>query len=291
MGTLTGRAREGLLGSPSSSSAGAERGATQGGTGRHHHEHQQHHHPDTMQVVQELGLKGLYTGSALTLARDVPSTALFLRPTRTSLQPEQQERLLAAFSCLSPLVYVFLAACVSSIPASVLVTPSTLSDENAGVCQNPGLCERLSQCVLLKGSRQLAASSDNLAGHLCILEMDHRPLACSISAFGRLLVPDLLEPDSLVPVPVCAFRAADSTFQRHRPRPDSNGSCAEAGFGGGTHGAVQRGNGHAPWRRPAAGDHAHDVRLAVQELVTSDSDWESARECKKQRHQGRQVWQ
>lgn len=118
-GAAKGRALEGLgqLQAPvSGSSVMAETGATKD----HHH---QQHHPDTIQVVQELGLKGLYTGSALTLARDVPSTALFFASYAYLTQPEQQERFLAAASCLSPFVYVFLAACVSSIPASVLVTP------------------------------------------------------------------------------------------------------------------------------------------------------------------------
>lgn len=142
-GDAHGRAREGLLASASSSGASADMAGTGTGTEASKHHHHQQHHPDTMQVVQELGLKGLYTGSTLTLARDVPSTALFFASYAYLTQPDQQERFLAAASCLSPFVYVFLAACVSSIPASVLVTPFDVVKTRMQVCnQKPVECLR-----------------------------------------------------------------------------------------------------------------------------------------------------
>ncbi|CAI7934401.1 unnamed protein product [Closterium sp. NIES-54] len=61
------------------------------------------------QVVQELGIRGLYSGSSVTLARDVPSTALF-------------------FACYAALKQVmpdqtFIDGCLAAVPAAYLVTP------------------------------------------------------------------------------------------------------------------------------------------------------------------------
>ncbi|GJP71455.1 hypothetical protein CLOP_g2289 [Closterium sp. NIES-67] len=61
------------------------------------------------QVVQELGIRGLYSGSSVTLARDVPSTALF-------------------FACYAALKQVmpdqtFVDGCLAAVPAAYLVTP------------------------------------------------------------------------------------------------------------------------------------------------------------------------
>eukprot|EP00271_Cylindrocystis_brebissonii_P000317 TRINITY_DN10417_c0_g1_i1.p1 TRINITY_DN10417_c0_g1~~TRINITY_DN10417_c0_g1_i1.p1 ORF type:complete len:665 (+),score=106.30 TRINITY_DN10417_c0_g1_i1:188-2182(+) len=62
-----------------------------------------------LEVVQELGLKGLYSGTLITLARDVPGSALF-------------------FACYAFLKQVypdqlFLDGCIAAIPPSILVTP------------------------------------------------------------------------------------------------------------------------------------------------------------------------
>lgn len=61
------------------------------------------------EVVQELGLRGLYSGSVITLARDVPSSGIFFAcyALITQLYPEQR----------------FWAGFIAAIPATILVTP------------------------------------------------------------------------------------------------------------------------------------------------------------------------
>ncbi|OAE35083.1 hypothetical protein AXG93_763s1170 [Marchantia polymorpha subsp. ruderalis] len=61
------------------------------------------------EVVQELGLHGLYNGSMVTMARDIPSTAIFFAVYTfiTQMYPEQS----------------FMAGCIAAIPATVIVTP------------------------------------------------------------------------------------------------------------------------------------------------------------------------
>eukprot|EP01018_Ginkgo_biloba_P007747 Gb_40754 [translate_table: standard] len=60
-------------------------------------------------VVKELGLQGLYNGSGITLARDVPSSAVFFAcyTLLQQLYPDQS----------------FLDGCIAAIPATILVTP------------------------------------------------------------------------------------------------------------------------------------------------------------------------
>ncbi|CAI5499642.1 unnamed protein product [Closterium sp. Naga37s-1] len=72
-------------------------------------EPQQQKGKTSWQVVQELGIRGLYSGSSVTLARDVPSTALF-------------------FACYAALKQVmpdqtFIDGCLAAVPAAYLVTP------------------------------------------------------------------------------------------------------------------------------------------------------------------------
>ncbi|KAG6557792.1 hypothetical protein Mapa_000559 [Marchantia paleacea] len=61
------------------------------------------------EVVQELGLHGLYNGSMVTMARDIPSTAIFFAVYTfiRQMYPEQS----------------FMAGCIAAIPATVIVTP------------------------------------------------------------------------------------------------------------------------------------------------------------------------
>lgn len=61
------------------------------------------------EVVQELGLQGLYSGSGITLARDVPSSGIFFAcyALITQLYPEHR----------------FWAGFIAAIPATILVTP------------------------------------------------------------------------------------------------------------------------------------------------------------------------
>ncbi|KAL2622110.1 hypothetical protein R1flu_002315 [Riccia fluitans] len=61
------------------------------------------------QVVKELGLQGLYNGSSVTLARDVPSTAIFFAVYTfiRQMYPDQS----------------FMAGCLAAIPATLVVTP------------------------------------------------------------------------------------------------------------------------------------------------------------------------
>ncbi|CAI5500967.1 unnamed protein product [Closterium sp. Naga37s-1] len=92
---------EGAVASASASAAGAS-GAVLA-------EPQQQKGKTSWQVVQELGIRGLYSGSSVTLARDVPSTALF-------------------FACYAALKQVmpdqtFIDGCLAAVPAAYLVTP------------------------------------------------------------------------------------------------------------------------------------------------------------------------
>lgn len=61
------------------------------------------------EMIQELGFRGLYNGSGITLARDVPSSAIFFAcyALLTQLYPDQR----------------FWAGFLAAIPATVLVTP------------------------------------------------------------------------------------------------------------------------------------------------------------------------
>lgn len=63
----------------------------------------------TLEVIKELGLRGLYSGSIVTIARDVPSSALFF----------------AAYVALKELYpdLLFVDGCLAAIPATLLVTP------------------------------------------------------------------------------------------------------------------------------------------------------------------------
>ena len=63
----------------------------------------------SLEVVKELGLRGLYSGATVTMARDVPSTALFFAT-------------YAAMKQMFPEA-TFLDGCVAAIPAAYLVTP------------------------------------------------------------------------------------------------------------------------------------------------------------------------
>ncbi|KAH9323998.1 hypothetical protein KI387_044455, partial [Taxus chinensis] len=60
-------------------------------------------------VINDLGLEGLYSGSGITMARDVPSSAVFFAgyTLLCQLYPDQS----------------FLDGCVAAIPATILVTP------------------------------------------------------------------------------------------------------------------------------------------------------------------------
>lgn len=60
-------------------------------------------------IVKELGVKGLYDGAGVTLARDVPSSAIFfaIYTLLRGLYPDQS----------------FLAGAIAAIPATILVTP------------------------------------------------------------------------------------------------------------------------------------------------------------------------
>lgn len=61
------------------------------------------------EMIQELGFRGLYNGSGITLARDVPSSAIFFAcyALITQLYPDQR----------------FWAGFLAAIPATILVTP------------------------------------------------------------------------------------------------------------------------------------------------------------------------
>jgi solute carrier family 25 aspartate/glutamate transporter 12/13 len=66
--------------------------------------------PKTMvDIVRELGVLGLYRGAGITMARDVPSSAIFFAcyTLLQQLYPDQN----------------FMAGCLAAIPATVLVTP------------------------------------------------------------------------------------------------------------------------------------------------------------------------
>ncbi len=66
--------------------------------------------PKTMvDVVRELGVLGLYRGVGITMARDVPSSAIFSAcyTLLQQLYPDQN----------------FMAGCLAAIPATILVTP------------------------------------------------------------------------------------------------------------------------------------------------------------------------
>ncbi|CAI5470225.1 unnamed protein product [Closterium sp. Yama58-4] len=97
-------------GALASASAAAGAGAVAGASGAVVAEPQQQQQGKTSwQVVQELGIRGLYSGSSVTLARDVPSTALF-------------------FACYAALKQVmpdqtFVDGCLAAVPAAYLVTP------------------------------------------------------------------------------------------------------------------------------------------------------------------------
>ena len=75
---------------------------------------------NTWDVVKELGVKGLYEGAGVTMARDVPSSAIFFAcyTLLRQLYPEQS----------------FLAGCVAAIPATILVTPMDIIKTRLQVC-------------------------------------------------------------------------------------------------------------------------------------------------------------
>jgi len=71
-------------------------------------------------IVKELGVKGLYDGAGVTLARDVPSSAIFfaIYTLLRGLYPDQS----------------FLAGAIAAIPATVLVTPMDIIKTRLQVC-------------------------------------------------------------------------------------------------------------------------------------------------------------
>lgn len=73
-------------------------------------------------IVKELGVKGLYDGAGVTLARDVPSSAIFfaIYTLLRGLYPEQS----------------FLAGSIAAIPATVLVTPMDIIKTRLQVCSS-----------------------------------------------------------------------------------------------------------------------------------------------------------
>lgn len=75
---------------------------------------------NTWDVVKELGVKGLYEGAGVTMARDVPSSAIFFAcyTLLRQLYPEQS----------------FLAGCIAAIPATILVTPMDIIKTRLQVC-------------------------------------------------------------------------------------------------------------------------------------------------------------
>ena len=71
-------------------------------------------------IVKELGVKGLYDGAGVTLARDVPSSAIFfaIYTLIRGVYPDQS----------------FLAGSIAAIPATILVTPMDIIKTRLQVC-------------------------------------------------------------------------------------------------------------------------------------------------------------
>lgn len=90
---------------------------------------------NTWDVVKELGVGGLYHGAGMTLARDVPSSAIFFAcyAVLRQLYPDQS----------------FLAGCLAAIPATIFGTPMDIIKTRLQVIQDyKSLSRRISEKYL-----------------------------------------------------------------------------------------------------------------------------------------------
>lgn len=80
---------------------------------------------NTLQVIKELGFKGLYMGSTVTMLRDVPGSAIFFA-------------FYAFLKTVFPENY-FLDGCLAAIPASIVVTPMDVVKTRLTMEPSPGV--------------------------------------------------------------------------------------------------------------------------------------------------------
>lgn len=73
--------------------------------------------PSPIQIVQELGFRGLYKGAGVCISRDVPFSMIYF-PTFAALKV-----LLSDGSAASP-ISLFLAGLLAGVPAAYFVTPA-----------------------------------------------------------------------------------------------------------------------------------------------------------------------
>ena len=99
---------------------------------------------NSLDLIKELGVRGLYNGSALTLARDIPSSAVFfaLYTAMKQVYPDQ----------------TFVAGFVAAIPATILVTPFDVVKTRLQVCISVTFSS-LRHSLICREEHQLVLSS------------------------------------------------------------------------------------------------------------------------------------